>query len=89
MIWPRFGMAGWAGVDGPVQGLFHEGVLDPVGLATKLQEPAVVHDAVDDRGDHVDVPSIARSTASASLSRCGSSTASYSPEVPSATPCLK
>lgn len=33
--------------------LFHEGVSDAVGLATELQEPAVVDDAVDDRGGHL------------------------------------
>ena len=34
-------------------GLFHECVLDAVGLAAKLEEPAVVDDAVDDGGGHV------------------------------------
>jgi len=34
-------------------GLFHEGVFDAVGLAAKLEEAAVVHDAVDDACGHV------------------------------------
>ena len=33
--------------------LFHEGVFDAVGLAAKLEETAVVDDAVDDGGGHV------------------------------------
>ena len=32
--------------------LLHEGVPHAVGLAAELQEPAVVGDAVDDRGGH-------------------------------------
>jgi len=34
-------------------GLFHEGVLDAVGLAAELQEAAVVDDSVDDGRGHV------------------------------------
>ena len=34
-------------------GLFHEGVLDAVRLATKLEKSAVMHDAVDGSSGHV------------------------------------
>jgi hypothetical protein len=34
-------------------GLFYEGVVDPVGLSAELQEPAVVHNPVNDGGSHV------------------------------------
>ena len=36
-------------------GLFHEGVFVPVGFAVEAEDPAVVDDAVDDRGGHVPV----------------------------------
>ena len=36
-------------------GLFHEGVPVPVGFAVEADDPAVVHDTVDDRGGHVPV----------------------------------
>jgi hypothetical protein len=34
-------------------GLFHEGVVNPVGLSAELQEPAMVHNSVNDGGSHV------------------------------------
>lgn len=37
----------------PAVWLFHEGIFDPVGLTTELQEPAVVDQTVDDGGGHV------------------------------------
>ena len=36
-------------------GLFHEGVSVPIGFAVEADDPAVVHDAVYDRGGHVPV----------------------------------
>ena len=36
-------------------GLLHEGVSVPVGFAVETDDPAVVHDAVYDRGGHVSV----------------------------------
>lgn len=36
-------------------GLFHEGVPVPAGFAVEADDPAVVHDAVYDRGGHVPV----------------------------------
>lgn len=36
-------------------GSFHEGVSVPVGFAVEADDPAVVDDAVDDRGGHVPV----------------------------------
>ena len=36
-------------------GLFHEGVPVPIGFAVEADDPAVVHDAVYDRGGHVPV----------------------------------